>query len=343
MENKWGLVFSGGGAKGAYEIGVWRALRELGFEKNITAVSGASVGSLNAVLFAEGDYEKAEKIWNSITPVEFLDCDIRELMAQSFPNAEDVRELFENVKQGGICSRNGLLNIIRYQANLSAVSKSQCRIYANAVYEHRGSNQVEYFCLNGKTAEEITEILLASSAMPFVYEPVSINGILYRDGGIVDNTPVYPLVRDHYQRLIVVKLDQKGYVEKNFYKNREIIEIIPSTDLGDFFEGTVDFSHKNIVKRVELGYYDALLTLRQYRKQKEQEKESQKAGVTGRNSVHTQVYTTGNSISDESIADLVSQQAVYKSNADFLQKEIQRKMDYFRELEENADRVLESK
>ena len=52
----------GGGGKGSYQIGVWRAIRELGLEKWITAVSGTSVGALNAALFAKGDFEKAYQL-----------------------------------------------------------------------------------------------------------------------------------------------------------------------------------------------------------------------------------------------------------------------------------------
>ncbi|WP_107925793.1 patatin-like phospholipase family protein [Brachyspira hampsonii] len=45
------LVLDGGGAKGAYHIGVFKALKELDIIKYITAISGASVGALNACLF----------------------------------------------------------------------------------------------------------------------------------------------------------------------------------------------------------------------------------------------------------------------------------------------------
>ncbi len=43
-----GLVLSGGEAGGAYEIGVWKVLKESGIVSNITAISGTSVGALNA-------------------------------------------------------------------------------------------------------------------------------------------------------------------------------------------------------------------------------------------------------------------------------------------------------
>ena len=57
-----GLVLEGGGGKGSYQIGVWKAIRELGLEKKIVAVSGTSVGALNAALFAKGDFETACQI-----------------------------------------------------------------------------------------------------------------------------------------------------------------------------------------------------------------------------------------------------------------------------------------
>ena len=63
MERKnYGLVLSGGGGKGAYQIGVWKALREKQMDTWIKAVAGTSAGSLNAMLVLAGDYDNAEKI-----------------------------------------------------------------------------------------------------------------------------------------------------------------------------------------------------------------------------------------------------------------------------------------
>ena len=57
-----GLVLSGGGAKGAYEVGVWQVFEETGVASNVTAISGTSVGAINAALFATRP-EAAEAIW----------------------------------------------------------------------------------------------------------------------------------------------------------------------------------------------------------------------------------------------------------------------------------------
>lgn len=69
---RWGIVFCGGGAKGAYQIGVWKRLRELGLEDRLKGVSGASVGALNSLLFAQGDLEPAEKVWLSIRQEDMM-------------------------------------------------------------------------------------------------------------------------------------------------------------------------------------------------------------------------------------------------------------------------------
>ena len=58
-KDEWGLVLAGGGGKGAYQAGAFKALWEYGIQDYITAVSGASVGALNAVLFANKDIKAA--------------------------------------------------------------------------------------------------------------------------------------------------------------------------------------------------------------------------------------------------------------------------------------------
>ena len=56
-----GLALEGGGAKGAYEIGAYRALTELGYHFDV--ICGVSIGAINAALLAQGDCEKAAEFW----------------------------------------------------------------------------------------------------------------------------------------------------------------------------------------------------------------------------------------------------------------------------------------
>ena len=63
-EKEYGLVLAGGGTKGAYEVGVWKALKEMNI--NITAVVGASIWALNGALFLQDDFMATEKMYENI-------------------------------------------------------------------------------------------------------------------------------------------------------------------------------------------------------------------------------------------------------------------------------------
>ena len=69
------IVLSGGGAKGAYEIGVWKALRKLSINYDI--VCGTSVGALNGVLMVQKDYFKALKLWYYMDYSKVIDIEIK--------------------------------------------------------------------------------------------------------------------------------------------------------------------------------------------------------------------------------------------------------------------------
>ena len=67
---KWGLVLSGGGTKGAYEVGVWKALQELKIP--LRGISGTSIGALNAAMFLCLDLKKIEEIYRDIRLTDVL-------------------------------------------------------------------------------------------------------------------------------------------------------------------------------------------------------------------------------------------------------------------------------
>ena len=57
------IVLSGGGSKGSYQIGVWKALRKLNIKYDI--VTGTSVGALNGALMTQNSYFKAKRLWKT--------------------------------------------------------------------------------------------------------------------------------------------------------------------------------------------------------------------------------------------------------------------------------------
>ena len=70
---EYGLVLEGGGAKGAYQIGAWKALKEAGVK--INAVAGTSVGALNGALICMDELEMAQQMWSNLTYSHVMDVD----------------------------------------------------------------------------------------------------------------------------------------------------------------------------------------------------------------------------------------------------------------------------
>lgn len=248
LGNPTGLVLNGGGGKGAYQIGAFKALREAGLNDLITAVSGSSIGALNMCLFNYDDGTVGEDIWSHLTSEQFVDPDL---------------ELLDGKE--GLVSRDGLLQVLADYIDFEKLRNNPLDLYAS-VTEYRDLNddkgQARYMKLNGKSDEEIRQILLASSCMPFVYEPVVMNGITYRDGGLTDNLPIKPLYDMGIRQFIVILLNDAGKVPVERFPGSEFLIIRPSKNLGDTVTGTLNFSSKSAKERMELGYIDCARTIR---------------------------------------------------------------------------------
>ena len=268
MKEEIGLVLAGGGGKGAYQIGVWKAARELGLDRKITAVSGASVGALNAALFANGNYTDAEKIWLTLTPEEILTP--KETVFQVFEDAirtalkgfeapETLLPAVLGKAKDGIWSRHGLEKIISEYVDLNAISRSEMEVFASCTSVSR--LETEFFKLNGRPAKEIEKILIASSAIPIVFPNQEIEGEVYIDGGVLGkegNVPVRPLYDAGYRKIIIIYLSEKDKIHKSLYYGADIVEIVPQTGLGSFVDGTLDFSSAGAKARLMQGYQEAM-------------------------------------------------------------------------------------
>lgn len=271
---KVGLVFAGGGGKGSYQIGVWKALNELGIDKKIGAVSGTSIGCLNAALFLNGDYETAYGIWCNISNEKILTMSDeklylgdKELEITLNDNSYFVQgmsvssTLYKKISKWpnltkGIFSREGILSIINNNLRLEHISNSEILGFANCtLIPFMIPN---YFQLNGQPNKRLESILLASSAFPIAFGVEKINGYYFLDGGLTDNIPIKPIYIRGYKNIIVVNLNIDDRIDKFRFPNSNIIEITPTKDLGSLITGTFDFSKEHAIKRIEQGYNDAM-------------------------------------------------------------------------------------
>ena len=215
---EYGLVFCGGGGRGSYQIGVWKALAELGIASQVKAVSGTSVGALNAALFASKSPDVAEKIWTSLKqeditdPRELADS-IKKIASGAvadvalsalfpayyitiLPRTAFTASRIASIKKDGLFSQDGLKRIIKSNYVEVGVRKSSTLCFACRIKHDSTTREREYVLLNElKSENEIVEALSDSSCIPFFFREQERGGMRYEDGGWIggDNCPIEPL------------------------------------------------------------------------------------------------------------------------------------------------------
>ena len=275
---KIGLVFAGGGGKGSYQIGVWKAFREFGLDEKVVAVAGTSVGAINAALFMQGDFQKAEDAWLRISPGKILSLSAKKIFNAFLSwgiKLPGKSILFINqLCDHGFFSRSGLLELINESLILSSVSDSPIKGYG-ACLQTPPNMKINYFTFNNASPNRIISILLASSAIPAIFRPIEIDGHRYIDGGLPivgDNIPIQPLYDHGCDYIFVVHLSRNAVVDKERFPNATILEIVPPEHLGYLFSGLLNFSAEDAVERIERGYADTVsilkLSLKMYETQR---------------------------------------------------------------------------
>lgn len=256
LSKEYGVILEGGGAKGSYQIGAWKALREAGVK--IKGVAGASVGSLNGALICMDDLEKAEYIWENIRYSSVMDVDDEwmEKLRQMDFGSLGVREILSSAKR--ILRDKGfditpLKKLIEDTIDEDKIRNSDRELYITtySVSDHRLLN------LNVRELPEgeIGDMLLASAYFP-VFKQEKLRGKWYMDGGGWNNVPIRVLLDAGYQDLIVIRIYGLGFDSEKVTEIPEgctVYHIAPRQSLG----GILEFDKKRAAKNIRLGYFDA--------------------------------------------------------------------------------------
>lgn len=245
LSREYGLVLEGGGAKGSFQIGAWRALREAGIK--IKGVSGVSVGALNGALICMDDPEKAEDIWHNINYSAVMDFNMN--TGSILETAEEIKKL---IKDRGV-DITPLKKLLHETVDEEKIRNSHCELFATTF----SVSDMKLLNIDVKSASEgkMEEILLASAFFP-VFKTEKLGGKLYTDGGGFNNVPLDVLVDRGYQDVIVVRIYGPGYDREKKVKIPEgtnIYHIAPREELG----GVLEFDKKRSRKNMALGYLEA--------------------------------------------------------------------------------------
>ncbi|NMB06829.1 MAG: patatin-like phospholipase family protein [Tissierellia bacterium] len=254
----YGLVLEGGGAKGAYHIGAYRALMEEGIE--IQGIAGTSVGALNGAILAQGDYEKAYELWYNMSyskVINATDEEIEKLKAGKL-SKEDLSLVAERIK--GVISEGGLditplRNLVMEVIDEEKVRNSG-KDFGIVTVSLSDLKPLEIY-IEDIPNGELREYLLASAYFP-AFKREKIGGKRYVDGGIYNNLPVNLLKNKGYKDLILIRTHGLGYIKKVDLENLNTIIISPNEELCR----TLDFERDSARYNLTLGYYDGMKALK---------------------------------------------------------------------------------
>ena len=241
---KTAVVLSGGGAKGSYQLGVWKALRELHIKYDI--VTGTSIGALNGVLMCENSYFKAKRIWRKLN-LEYL---FNELPKS---NKEiDILKLF-----GGNFIKNGGMDIKKIETILED-NVNKRKFYNSKIdyglITYNFTTKTPLILSKEKIPhDKLIDYLMASATCYPAFKMKEIDGDKYIDGGYYDNLPVELAIELGAEFLIIVDLGSPGFKKKPS-KNIDSILIKPKNNISFF----LNFDEKAAKINVKFGYNDTL-------------------------------------------------------------------------------------
>ena len=238
-----GLVLAGGGARGSYQVGVWRALMELDWHPQI--ITGTSVGSLNGAMFALDLYETARDMWLSIRSQ-----DVMELPREEAGLSELHQFLHEVVRDGGM-DVSPLEEIVDRVLDEEALRSGPVQLGLVTV-EQKGLKPRE-LTLAEIPEGKVKDYLLASAACFPALRARSIDGIKYLDGGYGDNMPTALAARMGAEELVCVDLEGVGITRPN-RTGLPTVLVRSHWDLGDILHFDPEVAQRNMA----LGYFDTL-------------------------------------------------------------------------------------
>lgn len=256
------LVLSGGGARGAYEAGVIRYLRDelpprvrahLRFE----IYCGSSVGAINSCCLASYNHQPdiqgraITELWQRLRIDGVYHLGLRELMKlpQFLFGSRGRGELDDAVgpgRLGGLFNTSPLEQLVTQSFPWKSISANIASgdvkaLAVNATNVASGMTHVFVQTKDGSLpswstdpqvkafAAEITAThAMASAAIPWVFPSVEVDGEIYFDGGLKLNTPISPAIRLGADRLLVISLKSPKQSRPKNDNHSDRIEHYPS-------------------------------------------------------------------------------------------------------------------
>lgn len=253
----YGIALEGGGAKGAYQLGAWKALNELGIEYN--GIVGTSIGTINAALMIQSDIDIAYNVWNNMgfSASKNMGGELAAKMASHEFNSRGPIGLKNEMKE--VFGTDGIditafKNEMKKTINEKAIreSKIDFGLVTISLKQQRGLELFKEDIPEGR----LSDYIVASCCLP-VFKSIEIDGDYFLDGSYYNQIPTNMLIKKGYKNIIEIRL-YPPKPEQIQYSDVNIITVYPKEYLGK----TLDFSKELALKNIERGYRDTIDTFR---------------------------------------------------------------------------------
>lgn len=246
------IVLSGGGSKGSYQIGVWRALRKLHIKYDI--VTGTSVGALNGALMVQNKFHKAIKLWSKIN-MQLLFGD----EATNSTKITDVLNMYRiNFFKNGGMDVKILEDVIDKYIDKDTFYNS--KIDFGLVAVNLSGKKAVQMKKKDIPKDKLNDYLMASASCYPAFQKKDIDGNKFIDGGIFDNMPINLAIDLGADSIIAVDLCAPG-VKARPKKHVDTITIKPNNKLTNF----LNFYEDGSIRNIKFGYNDAMKVFGKYK------------------------------------------------------------------------------
>ncbi|SEF92200.1 Patatin-like phospholipase [Caloramator fervidus] len=244
---QYGLCLTGGGAKGAFQAGIIKYLKEK--DINIKIITGTSIGAINAYFMMKNQYEKLYEFWNNMDGKKYASY-----LDKVVDNSKIIDELYK----------------------LEGEDKKIEKVYVNYVFVKKSSLHEVIVDIKNKSQAEALECVKASSLLPFSKDVEKFDTkILFEkfkndvslglydgfklDGGILNNCLLEPFKKHKVDKIIIIGLKSTFEVPEdiyNYYKKEDLIVFKPCFNTNP--EDTIKFEKDFCCDLFKKGYDIAL-------------------------------------------------------------------------------------
>lgn len=247
---KVGLSLGGGGAKGAYQVGVLKALEEFNLINSIKIFSGVSIGALNAYFYLST--KKAQIVHDAW----IYGIDNAPFGEKLFPLDKETRGFFNMDIIRDMADR--YLDEELFKTNEKDLYIILTKVERPCLRSLLKKSNLEKVVIDLNKVQQPLEYVISSATIPLLFGFQKVDDSYYIDGGLSDNNPIDILVEKGANIIFYSALNNKVDFEHYKDKNITFIELtskyaLPSLRLTRFLS-SADFDKEKFLKRVHYGY-----------------------------------------------------------------------------------------